>query len=161
MHARSFAASIALAVLTLSGCAGTPQSNLTPANGSFAPSVRSQKSTSSYGVLYEFTGGRDGRFPRAGLTEVDGTLYGTTAGNFDDNFGNVFAITTSGKETSLYNFSINPVGNVNFRVVHTFAGAPNDGGQPRAALIDANGTLYGTTTEGGEHNGGTIFKLTI
>jgi len=58
-------------------------------------------------------------------------------------------------------FSINPVGNVNFTVIHAFAGAPNDGGRPRAALIDANGKLYGTTELGGEHNGGTLFKLTV
>ncbi|HEX4012379.1 MAG TPA: choice-of-anchor tandem repeat GloVer-containing protein [Candidatus Cybelea sp.] len=143
MHARSFAVFIALAVLTLSGCAGTPQSNLTPANGSLAPSVRSQKSTSSYGVLYEFTGGRDGKFPRAVLTEVDGTLYGTTAGDYTDNFGNVFAITTSGKETSLYNFA-----------------GGKDGNHSRAGLANRDGTLYGTTEDGGFGHG-TVFSITV
>jgi uncharacterized repeat protein (TIGR03803 family) len=127
----------------VSGCAGTPASNFTSANGSLALSPRSQKPRSSYDVLYEFTGGRDGKFPRAGLTEVDGTLYGTTAGNFDDNFGNVFAITTSGEETSLYNFA-----------------GGRDGNHPRDGLANRDGTLYGTTEEGGSGYG-TVFSVTV
>jgi len=36
-----------------------------------------------------------------------------------------------------------------------------DGSQPEGALtLDANGALYGTTHYGGQHNSGTVFKLT-
>ena len=142
MHARSFAALVAFAVLALPACSGTPQSNLTPANYSLAHALRPQRPSSSYAVLYEFAGGSDGKFPRAGLTAVDGTLYGTTAGNVVANFGNVFAITTAGKERSLYNFE-----------------GGRDGNHPRAGLAYRDGTLYGTTEEGGSGYG-TVFSVT-
>jgi uncharacterized repeat protein (TIGR03803 family) len=36
-----------------------------------------------------------------------------------------------------------------------------DGSGPFASLIfDAEGNLYGTTTYGGSHNGGTVFEIT-
>jgi uncharacterized repeat protein (TIGR03803 family) len=56
-------------------------------------------------------------------------------------------------------FSINPLGNVNYTVIHNFAGQPNDGWQARANLLDVDGTLYGVTGRGGEYDGGIVFKL--
>ena len=47
--------------------------------------------------------------------------------------GTVFSVTPSGQE----------------KVLHAFAGA-SDGANPNAALIDVNGTLYGTTVHGGD-----------
>ena len=45
-----------------------------------------------------------------------------------------------------------------FTVLHSFTGA--DGASPDGGLsLDAVGTLYGTTSSGGSHNLGTIFKL--
>jgi uncharacterized repeat protein (TIGR03803 family) len=130
-------------LFALSGCSGTPQSNLYSASGSVGPSLRSQRPVSlSYAVLYQFTGGPDGRTPRGGLIDVDGTLYGTTAGNFTTHFGGVFALTTGGKETSLYNFA-----------------GGRDGNHPRAALTYRNGVLYGTTEDGGSGYG-TVFSVT-
>jgi uncharacterized repeat protein (TIGR03803 family) len=49
-------------------------------------------------------------------------------------------MTTSGKEA----------------VLHAF-GTGADGLGPQGNLIDVNGTLYGTTVEGGAHNHGTVF----
>jgi len=79
-------------------------------------------------VLHSFRGGSgDGKYPYAGLIDVNGTLYGTTSSE------TAFAITTSGKET----------------VLHSFGGS-GDGAKPYADLINVNGTLYGTTAGGGK-----------
>ena len=102
-------------------------------------------------VLYSFKGGSgDGEYPTAGLINVGGKLYGTTlsGGPFcskrlQPGCGTVFSVTPSGKETVLY----------------TFKGHPGDGNGP-AALVNVNGTLYGTTYRGGATNDGTIFSLT-
>jgi uncharacterized repeat protein (TIGR03803 family) len=100
-------------------------------------------------VLYSFTAGSDGQNPRAGLIDVNGTLYGTTAeggaGSCSAGCGTVFSVTTAGVETVLYRFP-------NF----------TNGWYPEAPLVDVNGTLYGTTEEGGRKEWccGTVFALT-
>jgi len=94
-------------------------------------------------VLHSFGGSNDGRNPFAGLIDVDGTLYGTTGGGGANLKGTVFAITTSGKE----------------RVLHSFGGGSADGAGPLGALINVDGTLYGTTSDGGTKNGGTVFSI--
>jgi uncharacterized repeat protein (TIGR03803 family) len=98
-------------------------------------------------VIYAFRGGSDGAVPEAaGLIDVNGTLYGTTGsgGNQScfDGCGTVFSVTTSGDET----------------VLHSFAGG-SDGAFPFASLVAVNGTLYGTTWEGGAHGLGTVFSI--
>jgi uncharacterized repeat protein (TIGR03803 family) len=50
-------------------------------------------------VLYSFAGGSDGQWPIAPLTNVGGTLYGTTRNGGAYDSGTVFKITTSGTET--------------------------------------------------------------
>lgn len=45
------------------------------------------------------------------------------------------------------------------RVLHSF-GAGKDGIEPYSALVEVNGTLYGTTSEGGAENNGTVFAFT-
>src|SRR5271157_2663432 len=105
-------------------------------------------------VLYSFTGGADGAIPYAGLLrDAQGQLYGTTsqggdlACNAPNGCGTVFTVDTTGKETVLYSFT---------------GGA--DGASPTAGLLpDAQGNLYGTTSQGGDPactNGcGTVFKV--
>ena len=98
-------------------------------------------------VLHSFGHGTDGFFPFAGLTSVDGTLYGTTGNGGVYNAGTggtVFSITTGGTE----------------KVLHSF-GSGTDGTGPTADLINVTGTLYGTTEEGGAYNAGTVFSITI
>jgi uncharacterized repeat protein (TIGR03803 family) len=101
-------------------------------------------------VLHAFTGGKsDGANPYGGLIDINGTLYGTTlsaggSGCYSTGCGTVFKITTSGKES----------------VVYSFKGGSNDGAFPQAGLTDVKGTLFGTTTEGGTKNYGTVFKVT-
>jgi|HubBroStandDraft_6_1064221.scaffolds.fasta_scaffold78011_2 uncharacterized repeat protein (TIGR03803 family) len=104
-------------------------------------------------VIYRFAGGSDGWHPEAGLIDVNGTLYGTTdyGGIYSlcgGGCGTVFSISTSGNEHVLYRFGDSP-----------------DGAEPRTALINVKGTLYGATFEGGgsgclENRGcGTVYSL--
>jgi uncharacterized repeat protein (TIGR03803 family) len=46
-----------------------------------------------------------------------------------------------------------------YRVLYSF-GDGSDGHHPYTGLIDVNGTLYGTTYEGGKYNKGTVFRIT-
>jgi uncharacterized repeat protein (TIGR03803 family) len=79
----------------------------------------------------------DGSYPDGGLTDVNGTLYGTTpfGGAYDK--GTIFALDPkTGAETVLYSFCS--------------GGTPcTDGNLPSGGLIDVDGTLYGTTGRGG------------
>jgi uncharacterized repeat protein (TIGR03803 family) len=107
-------------------------------------------------VLYSFTGGVDGATPIAGVVrDAAGNLYGTTHLGGAFNWGTVFMVDTSGNET----------------VLHSFDGLTGDGGDAYGGLIlDAAGTLYGTTQGGGNVNFnclpglemgcGTVFQIT-
>ena len=97
-------------------------------------------------VLYSFKGGEsDGAGPEAGLTDVNGMLYGTTAGGGTHGCGTIFSMTTSGAETWTY----------------SFCSSSGDGVEPDSDLIDVNGTLYGTTVSGGTYvHYGTVYSLT-
>jgi len=99
-------------------------------------------------VLHSFGSGTDGTVPVAGLIDVKGTLYGTTEEGGSrcksEGCGTVFSVSTTGTE----------------RVLHSFSG--KDGEYPLAGLINVNGTLYGTTPQGGTGEGddsGTIFSV--
>lgn len=106
-------------------------------------------------LLYSFSGGSDGAYPVSNLVDVNGTLYGVTAGLrrkvCSKGCGNVFAITQDDKE----------------RVIHTFRGG-NDGAEPFGDLLYYGGSFYGTTNFGGGSGCplrnsvgcGTVFKLT-
>lgn len=111
-------------------------------------------------VLYSFCSLKscaDGRFPMASLIEVNGTLYGTTQSDGANAYdgGTVFGLDpATGTETVLHSFCSQ---RIHKRCV--------DGASPVASLIDVNGTLYGTTQQGGESCGkgsggcGTVFSL--
>ena len=96
-------------------------------------------------VLHNFAGGTDGAAPFDDLLDVNGTLYGTTEGGGTSNAGTVFSIKPSGKEAVLYSFK----------------GGKTDGAHPWAGLTNVNGTLYGTTVNGGATADGTVFSITL
>lgn len=87
----------------------------------------------------------DGLCPQAGLLNVNGVLYGTTASGGANFNGTVFKITTSGAESVLYSFG-------------SIGGG--DGANPTAGLINVDGVLYGTTYSGGAADEGSVFKIT-
>ena len=114
----------------------------------------------TFKVLYNFTGSRDGGWPDAGLTmDQAGNLYGTTnaGGNpgcgYNLGCGTVFKLSHKGSGwvlTSLHSFQAEP-GN-------------DEGAYPAARVIfGPDGTLYGTTSGGGNYNCangcGTVFNL--
>jgi uncharacterized repeat protein (TIGR03803 family) len=103
-------------------------------------------SSATYSVLHVFAGSVDGADPTTALIQAtDGNFYGTTAGGGASNDGTVFQMTPSGTVT----------------ILHTFTGGTTDGASPRAALIQGtDGNLYGTTSQGGTANDGTLFRMT-
>jgi uncharacterized repeat protein (TIGR03803 family) len=110
---------------------------LTPNNGAWTQSV-----------LHAFQGSTDGEVPRDGLIQDgSGTLYGTTAG-FDDSYGNVFSLSTTGSNyTVLYNIP-------SCQTCYT------GNGPWQTVSMDSSGNLYGTTLADGDNNLGEVFKLT-
>ncbi len=104
----------------------------------------------SESVLYSFcaqSGCTDGYRPQAGLAlDKSGTLYGTTFEGGVNGKGTVFEVSPSGIEIVLYSFCSEP--------------DCDDGYRPRAGLVlDAKGNLYGTTFDGGAHDGGVVFEV--
>jgi uncharacterized repeat protein (TIGR03803 family) len=81
-------------------------------------------------VLYNFTGGFDGKSPQAGVVlDSAGNLYGTTYSGGTANAGVVYKLDSGGRET----------------VLHSFTGG-TDGASPWAGVIrDTAGNIYGTT----------------
>ena len=105
--------------------------------------------TWQYRVIYNFTGGNDGRTPVGiHLDNVNDTLYGTTNQGGAYGLGTVFQLA-------------HPSGNWTETVLHSFSGGP-DGANPesRPVVDQQTGHLYGTTYQGGSHNGGTVYSVT-
>ncbi len=103
-------------------------------------------STNVVTTLYSFTQ-IHGYTPTAGLTYDSGSrkLYGTTQASSSGNQGTIFSFDPS---TNVLSF------------LYDFTGHA-DGYGPSTAMIDVNGTLYGTTFEGGSNLYGTVFSFNI
>jgi uncharacterized repeat protein (TIGR03803 family) len=108
-------------------------------------------------TIYSFSGlGSTGTSPETPLAlGADGHLYGTTSSGGANGFGTIFRLRTSGLLETLVHFS---------GTTGEFRGRNPSG----AVLTAADGSLYGTTTNGGDfHEGnegdnmgyGTIYKL--
>ncbi len=103
----------------------------------------------SYKMLYAFQGGADGQYPIGRLAPLGTYLFGVTgSGGNPCNCGTVYRLSGAGAE----------------HVIHTFAGAPNDGASPQGGLAVLGTSLYGTTSDGGANNCefgqcGTIFRV--
>lgn len=103
-------------------------------------------------VLYSFcTVGNcaDGIAPEATLAQgSDGNFYGSTTGGGADSRGTIFQLTPAGQLTTLYNFC-------------SQGGNNCTDGYGSSGLIQAtDGNFYGTTSERGENNEGTLYKIT-
>lgn len=144
---------------TTSAGGGRDQEKCRQAFGNTCGTVFSITPAGQYRVLYRFGGGSDGAYPIAGLTYLDGELYGTTSfgggagSGCPAGCGTVFDVSpTSGEEHILYRFK---------------GGA--DGSQPGTTLSAYRGVLYGSAYLGGTGSGclisggsgcGTLFKMT-
>jgi uncharacterized repeat protein (TIGR03803 family) len=97
--------------------------------------------------LHAFVGGpTEGKYLSGGLVYgSDGNYYGTSQyGGGGPQEGTVFQITPSGTMT----------------VLESFAGAPDDGDNAYAGMVEgADGNFYGTTFFGGTYSEGTVFKV--
>ena len=94
-------------------------------------------------TLHSFSAMPDGALAAAGVTFVDGVLYGTTVAGGTSDHGTVYAADAkTGAETVLY----------------SFAGG-TDGAAPEADLLLHGGMLYGTTASGGAFDAGTVFRI--
>ena len=103
---------------------------------------------SGFKTLHTFTSDDIGGTAQANtlVQAADGNFYGTTTYRGANGAGTLFQLTPDGVFTTLYNF----------------AGRPEEGGSPIAALIQSpDGSLYGTASRGGAHAGGTVFKVTF
>jgi len=102
-------------------------------------------------VIYSFCSQAnctDGSVPWAGLIDVNGIFYGTTADGGAYNEGTVFSVNPhSGAETVLYSFC-------------SRQNCP-DGQYPEAGLVIIHGTLYGTTNQGGANQRGVVFSVDL
>lgn len=97
-------------------------------------------------VVHSFLGyPGDGSSPAASLINVDGTLYGTTQTGGATGFANQGTIFSfkpkTGAEVTIYSFCEKGVWCA-------------DGARPLSNLINVQGTLYGTTYNGGANAGG-------
>ncbi|HEY1655297.1 MAG TPA: choice-of-anchor tandem repeat GloVer-containing protein [Candidatus Tumulicola sp.] len=113
--------------------------------GTYCGTVFSITTSGTEKLLYSFGQTNDGIYPQAALLDVGGTLYGTTSQGGKNKRGTVFTVSTTGHEQVLYSF-----GAVGFR----------DGTNPSSALVNAGGTLYGTTEQGGNGSSGAVYSIT-
>ena len=101
----------------------------------------------SFTKMYDMTSSNAnhvGITPGSALIYAKGNFYGTTEGSTGSSYGSVFSMSPNGTISA----------------VHTFSGA--DGALPFTGLtLAADGNLYGVTSDGGAHGGGTVFQVTI
>jgi uncharacterized repeat protein (TIGR03803 family) len=128
-----------------------------PSGGEGCGTVFSITTSGEVRVLHSFKGGSDGNFPFAGLTLLNGKLYGVTlvggtrhpCGQYiGTGCGTVFEVSMSGEE----------------RIVYRFRGG-KDGAAPEGTLLALDGKLFGTTYSGGDKTCdrsrcGTLFDVT-
>jgi uncharacterized repeat protein (TIGR03803 family) len=103
---------------------------------------------SEFAILHSFHGDtNDGYQPYGGVIVTNGMLYGMTYyGGTNSSYGEgvIYSLSTDGD---------------NYKMLHAFAGDPDDGENPYAELIMLNDKLYGMTQYGGINDRGTVFCI--
>ena len=119
--------------------------------------------TSNQGTIYELAL-VGGTWQETILTSLNSkTGYHPEAGLAIDNKDRLYGVTIKGSPGPTV-IELAPAANGTFtkKVIYVFGTNPGDGALPEAALTVRNGSLYGTTLEGGNQPCicGTVFKLT-
>jgi uncharacterized repeat protein (TIGR03803 family) len=97
-------------------------------------------------VVHEFGSPGDGCHPSALLiSDGAGNLYSTTGSCAV--YGTVFELSPS-------------AGGYTEKIIHYFLN-PSSGAYPGPVVFDSHGNLYGVTSQGGQYNYGTIYRLTL
>jgi uncharacterized repeat protein (TIGR03803 family) len=107
-------------------------------------------------TLYTFTGGSDGFLPISVSLDQSGNVYGAaleggvSSCNYPYGCGTIFQLAKT-------------AAGLTFSVVYSFQ-SPADGSGPQGVIPEANGTLLGVTSSGGDSawpgGSGTVFELT-
>jgi uncharacterized repeat protein (TIGR03803 family) len=127
--------SLAVGALACSGSSGNSSNNNL---------VQSPSPSSTYQILHSMSANSEGANPISNLVEVNGVYYGTNLAGGTNGLGSVFSITPAGQLT----------------LIHSFTGGAADGAIPSGGLVlGSDGNLYGTTTNGGSYNSGSIYKV--
>ncbi len=96
-------------------------------------------------VLHQFDGA-SGANPVGGLLVSNGLLYGVAYSGGVHDRGVLYSLDPGAATPSL-------------QVLHAFGEMNTDGAFPVGALVAVQGQLYGVTERGGQHDGGTIFRV--
>jgi uncharacterized repeat protein (TIGR03803 family) len=173
-----------LLVMTAECSAPSLHSTMLPgAISDVAPSARS----GHFRLLHSFGKSPDGTNPYAGLTQLNGTLYGVTQSGGTNGDGVIYSLSVTGKEKVLYTitqqdgyssegdllayggllYGTVPVGGNSEGILYSITTGGKftilhrfsgiDGLNPAAGLMEVGGTLYGTTYQGGAHGVGTVY----
>jgi uncharacterized repeat protein (TIGR03803 family) len=117
-------------------------------NASNSPQTVALTGTIGEIVLYDFTGGSDGRYPDSSLTfDGAGNLYGTTQSGGVFGYGTVYELSPTGS------------GGWNETVLYSFTGGADGAYATSKPIFDGVGNLYGTATGGGANGDGVVFEL--
>jgi uncharacterized repeat protein (TIGR03803 family) len=127
---------------------GTTGNQFTSGYGTVFKLVPNSDGSWTKHTLHQFTGGKDGANPWAGLTfDSAGNLYGTTNDGGASGYGVVFKLTPTS------------TGGWTFHVLHAFKDAA--GAYPEGdLLLDVAGNIYGTTYGDGSKTFGSVFEIT-
>lgn len=102
----------------------------------------------TYSVLYNFTGGRDGGSPMAGVSlDATGRLYGAAAHGGQFTGGGIFRLDPPPA----------PGGSWTYSLLHSFSHL--EGFVPESRLTLTSHGIFGTASEGGEFGIGSVFVL--
>ncbi len=128
------------------GSSQSSKQGLTVKDGAKPGGIRPRADSGTLTTLYSFNATTDGSFPSSTLIQGrDGSFYGTLSLGGTGGAGTVYRITSAGVLTTLRSFS-----------------GGTDGGIPEGTLVQGrDGSLYGTTFQGGANNRGVTYRLRI
>jgi len=104
-------------------------------------------SAQTFAVLYNFGATpTDGQLPYSTLLASGSTLYGLTTGGGASSDGTIFSYNTT---------------NNAYQSLYSFAGGPTDGEFPIGSMTLSGNLLFGSATQGGASDNGTLFSYNL